>query len=84
MTHLATTVLAISTKYLGPAAGVFLQRQAKSHMNVGLDDLLPEHLPILLYWIHVSASLLIDKKADDLAAELSRVLGVREASSARG
>jgi hypothetical protein len=85
MNHLSETVLRVTTKYLGPAAPVFLARQAKSHMGgLELDHLLPEHLPLLLYWIGVSSSLVIDEKSQALLAELSRVLNVRPAATPRG
>lgn len=85
MNHLSETIVGIATKYLGPAAGVFVARQAKAHMGgLTLDNLLPEHVPVLLYWIGVSSNLIINDKSAALVADLSRALGVKAAATFKG
>lgn len=61
MSQLSEQVLAISVNYLGPAAKKFLERQTASHMDgLAFDDIKPEHLPQLSWWIHASSKLVID------------------------
>ncbi len=64
----------VANIYLGPAAGVFLERQTKRHMK-GLDfhAIEPRHVQELAKWVNISAGLLIDKQK---AQELSRQLVV--------
>lgn len=50
MTELAQQVTAIAINYLGPAANVFLQRQAKMHLEgLAFAELERKHLPNLQY-----------------------------------
>lgn len=75
MNSLADKITKITTTYLGPAAPQFLQRQTLRHMD-GLDftSIQPKHLEKLLYWIKISASLLIKDKVDMLIADLMTAL----------
>jgi hypothetical protein len=75
MTELARQVTAIAVNYLGPAASVFLQRQAKMHLEgLAFGDLERKHLANLQYWVRISAGLLIDKeKAKAFAEEIARL-----------
>ena len=73
MTELAQKVNAIAIKYLGPAALVFLQRQAKMHLEgLAFENLERKHLANLQYWVRISAGLLIDKEK---AREFSEQIG---------
>jgi len=78
MSELSDEVVKICTTYLGPATETFLQRQTKAHMNgLVLQDLKKEHLPELLRWIGISASLIIKDKAATLVRVLETLLGVK-------
>ena len=61
MMSLSDKITAVAMIYLGPAAGVFMDRQTKFHMN-GLDFRAIEsrHVPELARWVNISAGLLID------------------------
>jgi hypothetical protein len=78
MSALAEQILQISVNYLGPAAKKFLERQTYAHMNgLVFDDIRPDHLPQLAWWIHASSKLYIDytkakefsEKIDALASQ---------------
>ncbi len=85
MSGVSATVVAIATRYLGPAAGVFLDRQAKSHLGApSLSELTPDQWPVFLYWVGLSSNLLINEKSQALVGELSRALRVAPATSPRG
>lgn len=77
MSALSDRVLQVSVNYLGPAARKFLERQASSHMDgLKFDDITPEHLPKLSWWIHASSKLVIDsvraKEFSDKIAALGK------------
>lgn len=77
MNALADKVLRIATTYLGPAAGIFLERQTRGHMGgLALADLREEHLPKLLYWVKTSSELVIKEKSSLLVGQLMRELKV--------
>jgi hypothetical protein len=79
MNALADRILKTTTMYLGPAAGVFLERQAKGHLGgLVFGDVREEHLPKLLYWIKASGELLIQDKAGVLVGQLMRELKVAQ------
>jgi hypothetical protein len=69
---LSDRVLKESTTYLGPAAGNFMERQTKHHLNgLAFGDLERSHLPELAKWIKISAGLLIGKeKAEELGEKI--------------
>jgi hypothetical protein len=73
MTTLSEQVLQLSVNYLGPAAKKFLDRQTTSHMDgLAFDDIKPEHLPQLSWWIHASSKLVIDAgKAKEFADKVA-------------
>lgn len=75
MSTLADKVTAIALVYLGPAAPVFLERQAKMYLHgIHFADLQREHLEKLEYWIRISASILIGKdKAQEFADKIGRL-----------
>jgi hypothetical protein len=78
MSALSEQVLQISVNYLGPAARKFLERQTNSHMDgLVFDNIKPEHLPQLSWWIHASSKLVIDsvraKEFADKVAALGNV-----------
>jgi hypothetical protein len=80
MSATSDTVLAVTTKFLGPAARRFLERQTKFHMqNVSFDAIGPDGLPMLLKWIHTSGKLVIDDKAEVLVSTLESTLGINRA-----
>ena len=75
MSKLSEQVTAIAIVYLGPAAHVFLERQAKTHLD-GLQfaNLEREHMAHLQYWVKISAGLVIDKaKAGELADRIGKL-----------
>jgi hypothetical protein len=77
MSAQADKVLRITTKYLGPASRVFLERQTKYHMGgLALADVRPEHLPRLIYWVKVGSELIIKEKSQPLVAQLMEELHV--------
>jgi hypothetical protein len=75
MTKLSEQVTAIAINYLGPAAHVFLERQAKMHLEGLLfADLERKHLHNLQYWVRISAGLLIDKeKAEEFSDRIGNL-----------
>ena len=75
MSELSKQVTAIAVNYLGPAAPVFLERQAKMHLEgLPFDNLEKKHLEHLQYWVRISAGLLIDKeKAREFADRISNL-----------
>lgn len=81
MSQLSDTVLKTATVFLGPAANVLLERQTKGHMNgLAFVDIKPEHLPDFLYWLNVSASLIIKEKSQLLISKLESELNVKAAN----
>ena len=70
--HKVTT---IAIGYLGPAAHIFLERQAKIHLEgLAFTDLEKKHLHNLQYWVRISAGLMIDKdKAQEFADRIGRL-----------
>jgi hypothetical protein len=75
MSALSDQVLQISISYLGPAARKFLERQTNSHMDgLAFDDIKPEHLPQLSWWIHASSKLVIDSvRAKEFADKVAAI-----------
>jgi len=70
---LSETVLWIATRYLGPAAKVFLQRQCTAHLGgAKFDDLRPEQLPEMAKWVELSAGLIIEKDRAKVLGEAIR------------
>lgn len=77
MATLAEKLVRVSTLYLGPAARVFLERQARLHLGRSdLDALTRDELPSLLYWISRAGRLIIRERADLLVRQLVSDLGV--------
>ena len=75
MNQLQNTILEITKMYLGPAAQVFLERQAKFHMGgISFQDINESHIPELLKWIRISAGLIIDNKAEALVVNINTAL----------
>jgi hypothetical protein len=71
MNEFAAIILKVTLKYIGPAAKIFLERQAK-HLddNINFCDISYEEIPSLLSWIHVSAKLLIADDVNEYIKEL--------------
>jgi|WetSurSiteA1Bulk_404760.scaffolds.fasta_scaffold56437_2 hypothetical protein len=79
MSELSEKVLLFTKRYLGPASQTFLERQAKNHMKgLAFNDIKEEHLPELFKWIHTSARLIIDDRADALLKSLETVFHVKK------
>jgi hypothetical protein len=78
MNEISNKVVQISATYLGPAAKNFLERQTRSHMrNLDFNELKEDHLPELIKWVHISAGLIINDKADILARRLEKLFNVK-------
>ena len=79
MNELSEKVLNSTKRYLGPASQTFLERQTRTHMK-GLDfnEIKEEHLPELLKWVHTSARLIIEDKADALLKSLEIIFHTKK------
>ena len=71
MEPLGDRVVAVSSRYLGPEAKRFLERQCKHLSGVSLDSLDPRALPDLAWWVGVSGKLVM---SEDKATELKQKL----------
>jgi hypothetical protein len=79
MSELSEKVLNSTKRYLGPASQTFLERQAKNHMRgLVFNDIKEEHLPELFKWVHTSARLIIDDKADALLKSLETIFHTKK------
>ncbi len=75
MTVTAEQVIQVASRYLGPEAKRFLERQA-GHLENGatLENLRPEDVEKLAWWVNVSAKLIMDKeKAKELSIKISSI-----------
>ncbi|HEY3375183.1 MAG TPA: hypothetical protein VGK02_08995 [Candidatus Aquicultor sp.] len=72
MSDIGEKVVAVASRYMGPAARRFIERQTSSHMNgLAIDNITPAHLPELAKWVEISAGLVMDKaKAAELANKI--------------
>ncbi len=78
MSAVSDKVLSIATKFLGPASGVFLERQTAGHMNgLKFEDVHYEHLPELFKWVKLSSRHYIGDRSDDLVLKLSHAFNVK-------
>jgi len=73
MSVLSEKINAVAVNYLGPAAGVFMERQTRFHLNgLKFEDVEKQHLTDLAKWVQVSAALVIDKqKAKELSDKIA-------------
>lgn len=67
------SVILITTDYLGPAAGRFIDRQIENHLNKPPESLRQKDLDILVDWARVAIALLTEDKAivDEYSRRLS-------------
>jgi hypothetical protein len=78
MNALAETILAEASKFLGPEAKRFLERQA-GHLEgaVTLDNIGAKDMEKFIWWINVSGKLIMDKdKVRELCAKLNDIAGI--------
>lgn len=75
MNQMAEKLVAEASRYLGPEARRFLERQT-SHLEGGvtLDNIGPKDMEKFLWWINVSGKLIMDKeKVKELCAKLGDI-----------
>lgn len=57
-----TSVIRITTEYLGPAAPRFIDRQIQNHLKKEPSDLTVSDLPVLIDWSKIALALLTDDR----------------------
>lgn len=74
-TSLYDSVIQITTDYLGPAAGRFIDRQIENHLQKQPQDLRKKDLDVLINWSKVAIALLTEDKAvvDEFSRRLAKL-----------
>lgn len=58
--NLYTSIVEVTTDYLGPAAKRFIDRQIQNHLEKNPEDLRPGDVSTLIDWIRVSIAFLTE------------------------
>ena len=78
---IGAVLVRVATSFLGPAAGVFLERQAKDKMNVAkLEALQRDHLPEFLHYLTITVQPILTEKVVQFIRRLEHVFGVERQS----
>jgi hypothetical protein len=76
MNSLQGKVLSVTVKFLGPAAGIFLDFQTRHYLkNKSFEEITNTDMPELIRWLKPSACLFIGKeKTDSMIGELKTII----------
>jgi len=78
---LGEMLVRVATTFLGPAAGMFIERQAKEHFSIsGLTDRKRDHLPEFLRHLAVNCRPIMKEKVVQFIHRLEQVFGVKRSS----
>ncbi len=76
------TLVRIATVFLGPAAQIFMERQAQLHVKIqSLQELRSDHLPYLFRHIFVTLAPILREKITQFKRRIEQVFGIKVENS---